>query len=91
MSATPRILYSRRFQTQHAALPLEIKKKGVRIIKLFLENVLHPSLHLHKLSGSLKGLWSISIDVKYRIILQPMKDNVYLFVSVGTHAIYEKL
>lgn len=90
MSGTPIILYTRRFEKQHESLPREIKIKAEKTIELFLENILHPSLRLHKLSGPLMGLWSISIDRNYRIILEPMKDNTYLFHSVGTHAIYKK-
>ena len=90
MSNEPEIIYSERFRKQHKNLPEDIKKKSVKTVRLFLENVLHPSLRLHKLSGPLEGLWSISIDKKYRITLRPLKNNMYLFISIGTHAIYGK-
>lgn len=84
------IIYSERFKKQHAPLSDEIKKKAMKAVQLFTENVLHPSLRLHKLSGKLEGLWSISLDKNYRILLRPMKGNVYLFIAIGPHAIYEK-
>jgi addiction module RelE/StbE family toxin len=90
MSSQPRIIYSRRFEKQLDALPDEVQKKVAKTFKLFSENIFHPSLRLHKLSGHMKGLWSINIDAKYRMVLEPLQDNVYLFISVGTHAIYEK-
>lgn len=90
MSNEPQIIYTDRFKKQHRLLSDEIKRKSAKAVCLFLENVLHPSLRLHTLSEPLKGLWSISIDKKYRITLQPIKGNTYLFVSIGTHAIYDK-
>ena len=90
MTSSIRIIYAERFKKQHTLLQDLVKKKAAKAVNLFLKNVLHPSLRLHKLSGTLEGLWSISIDQKYRIILEPMNDHTYLFVSIGSHAIYEK-
>ena len=90
MNNAVQVIYSERFKKQHRTLEYSVKKKAAKTVSLFLKNVLHPSLRLHKLSGPLEGLWSISIDQKYRIILEPMDDHTYLFVSIGTHAIYEK-
>ncbi len=83
------IFYSERFKKQHKNIPYEMKKKAMRTIDLFLQNPLHPSLRLHKLSGALQGYWSLSIDRKYRIIVEPLQDNSYLLISIGTHAIYD--
>lgn len=87
------IFYSVRFRKEHATLSHEVKVKVkmVKAVEFFTENVLHPSVRLHKLSGKLKGLWSISIDRKHRILVRPMKGNTYLFISVGNHSIYEKM
>jgi mRNA-degrading endonuclease YafQ of YafQ-DinJ toxin-antitoxin module len=85
------IMYSQNFQKQHAKLSDDVKKKAAKAVGLFSESILHPSLRLHKLSGKLEGLWSLSIDRKHRIILRPMKGNTYLFLSIGRHSIYEKM
>ncbi len=90
MSSQIDIVYADHFKKQHKALPEEIKKKSAKTVHLFLQNILHPSLRLHKLSGPLRGLWSISINKQYRILLRPLQNNTYLFVSIGTHSIYEK-
>ncbi len=84
------LVYSERFKKQHKNIAYDMKKKAARSIELFLQNPLHPSLRLHKLSGELSGYWSISLDRKNRIILQPLEDNTYLLISIGTHAIYER-
>jgi len=85
-----KIHYDSGFEEQFLGLPKDIQKKAIKAEKLFRKNPFYPSLRLHKLHGKLKGLWSISLDMKYRIIFKVMDDGVILFVSVGIHAIYEK-
>lgn len=85
------IHYNETFADQFRGLPKNIQKKAIKAETLFRSNAFHPSLRLHKLSGSLQELWSISLDRKYRIIFKPLKNGVILLVSIGAHAIYEKL
>lgn len=82
------IYYTDYFKKQFLGLPEFIKKMACRKEKLFREDPFHPSLRLHKLRGRLDGSWSISVDMKYRIIFKPLGDGVILFGSIGTHAIY---
>lgn len=83
------IHYNKDFETQFLAIPQIIQRKACKAEKLFRDNPFHPSIRLHKLKGKLNGLWSISIDRKYRIIFKPLDDGIILFISIGTHAIYE--
>lgn len=83
------IYYTDCFKKQFLALPVLVQKMACRKEKLFREDPFHPSLRLHKLKGKLDGSWSISIDMKHRIIFRPLGGGVVLFGSVGTHAIYE--
>ena len=62
------IHYNDEFKSQFLKLPKSIHKKACKKEALFRENPFHPSLRLHKLKGKLDGLWSISIDMKHRII-----------------------
>lgn len=84
------IYYNEKFADQFRALPKIIQKKAIKTEIIFRKNPFYPSLRLHKLSGELKNLWSISVDMKYRIIFKPLEDGVILFISIGLHAIYEK-
>lgn len=84
------IHYNKEFIEQFAVLPVHIKKKARKAECLFRENPFHPSIRLHKLGGKLKDFWSISLDMKYRIIFKTRDDGVVLFITVGTHAIYEE-
>lgn len=78
------------FQQQFLKIPAMIQRKASKTEKIFRENAFHPSLRLHKLKGKLDGLWSISVERKYRIIFKPQEDGVMLFISMGLHAIYER-
>lgn len=55
-------------------------------ILLMEQNPFHPSLRLHKLSGKLEGLHSISIDMQYRITIEfYIENNRIIPVNIGTH------
>ena len=71
-------------------IPAAIQKKAIQKEKLLKENPFHPSLRLHKLKGKLKGMWSISIDKKFRLIFKPQGDGKILFINIGVHSIYEE-
>ncbi len=49
-------------------------------------NPFHPSLRLHPLHGKLKGLYSISITVSYRVTVEFVIDEKeILLIHIGTH------
>jgi proteic killer suppression protein len=58
-----------------------------KTIELLEINPKHPSLRLHKLKGKLSHLYSISINLSYRIIFQfLLKDNQIILIDVGDHS-----
>jgi len=83
------IHYGDVFEEQFLLLPKVIQQKACKAERLFRQNPFHPSLRLHKLSGKLDGLWSISLDMRHRIVFSVVGEGVILFVSIGGHAIYE--
>jgi len=85
------ISYDPHFIKELKKLPSFIIYQAAAKEKLFKTNPLHPSLRIHKLKGKLNGLWSLSINKKYRIIFEPQNDGVILFISVGKHNIYRYL
>lgn len=85
------IHYNEDFRKQFLKLPKGIQKKACKTEALLRENAFHPSLRLDKLRGKLEGMWSISINMKNRIIFKPQQDGVILFISIGSHAIYEEI
>ena len=85
------ILYATRFVTELRKLPPELVALAVKKEKIFKENPLHPSLRIHGLQGTLKGLWSISISGGYRIVFERQTNGDILFISIGKHDIYRSL
>ena len=83
------IVFSRQCTKQSADLPTPVQRKFQKILHFFRKDPAYPSLRLHKLSGKFEDCWSISLDQKHRAIFRWKDHGTVLFISVGTHAIYE--
>lgn len=71
-----------RFIKKHPELISQYEKT----LKLLELNPTHPSLRLHKLQGKLAELYSVSINISYRISLDFLiKDNKIIPVDIGSH------
>jgi mRNA-degrading endonuclease YafQ of YafQ-DinJ toxin-antitoxin module len=68
----------------------DARQQYLKTLQLLEANPFHPSLRLHALSGGLKGLHSISINLSYRITLELLlQDGQIIPVNVGDHdAVY---
>ncbi len=64
--------------------PILLKQIEKKLI-LFRTNINHNSLRLHKLSGELDNLWSISINMSIRMVYVKISENEAYFVNIGTH------
>ncbi len=64
----------------------EILQQYSKTLKLLESNPFHPSLRLHKLHGKLSEMYSISINISYRISIYFLieKDKI-IPVDIGTH------
>lgn len=75
----------------------KIKRKNKQLFRqiekqiiLFQNNPRHPLLRLHKLSGDLDGIWSISISKNIHMTYI-QEENIAYFIDIGTHSeIYGK-
>jgi len=57
-----------------------------KTIELLEYNPNHPSLRLHKLQGKMNKFSSISINMKYRVIIDfIIIDNVITLIDIGSH------
>jgi addiction module RelE/StbE family toxin len=64
----------------------EILPRYEKTMLLLEVNPKHPSLRLHKLKGSLREYYSISLNMKYRIVLDfIIKDNIIIPITIGAH------
>jgi mRNA-degrading endonuclease YafQ of YafQ-DinJ toxin-antitoxin module len=71
-----------RFLKKHPA----ILPKYEKTILLLEADPFHPSLRLHRLSGRLRDLHSVSIDMRYRISIEfYIEDERIVPVAIGTH------
>ncbi|MBI5747817.1 MAG: hypothetical protein HZA00_01740 [Nitrospinae bacterium] len=73
------------FKKDFKNLPYHIQKIFEKKIKLFLENISHPSLRVKKLQGY-ENRWEASITMFYRFTFEIHKDY-YLLRRIGPHDI----
>lgn len=75
-------------------IKLKDKKLFTKIgekLALFEENPQHPSLRVHKLTGRMNNMWSISITMSIRMVYILTEDKFAVFIYIGTHEeVYEK-
>jgi proteic killer suppression protein len=73
---------ARKFLKKHP----ELKGQYEKSLKLLELNPQHPSLRLHKLTGKLTDLYSVSINITYRITIDfIIKDDKIIPITIGTH------
>ena len=69
----------------------DLKTKYYNTIKLLEINPFHNSLRLHKLKGELSEFYSVSIDMRYRIIMDfIVSGQDIILLNIGDHSIYTK-
>ena len=73
---------AKKFFKRHPELTSQYEKT----LKLLELNPYHPSLRLHKLSGKLSEMYSVSINISYRISIYFLieKDKI-IPVDIGSH------
>lgn len=62
-----------------------LKNKFQERTIIFQNNPFDPSLHTHKLSGSLDELWSYRVDYEIRIVFYFTSPDHTVLVDIGTH------
>lgn len=73
---------ARKFLKQHP----EIRGQYQKTLELLEVDPAHPSLRLHRLKGRLSDLYSVSINLSYRITLEfVIQEEAILLVNVGAH------
>ena len=68
----------------------DAEKQYEKTLELLELNPHHPSLRLYGLTGRLDGLQSISINLKYRIVIEMIiTETEIVLITVGDHdAVY---
>ncbi|MFI4910967.1 MAG: type II toxin-antitoxin system YafQ family toxin [Sedimentisphaeraceae bacterium JB056] len=74
---------AKRFFKKHPDL-LERYRKTLLLLEA---DPYHKSLRIHKLTGRLEGIFSVSINMKYRITIEFIIDEKTIIpVSIGSHS-----
>jgi mRNA-degrading endonuclease YafQ of YafQ-DinJ toxin-antitoxin module len=64
----------------------DLRKPYAKTLALLETNPHHPSLRLHALSGRLTGVYSVSINLSYRITLELLiQDQTIVPINMGDH------
>ena len=83
------IEYSADFIKHYKKLPTEIQWIAQKKITIFKVNPFDVRLKTHKLSGSLAGMWSFSVNHKYRILFSFYTGGEARFYLIGGHEVYK--
>lgn len=68
----------------------DLKTKYYNTIQMLEINPFHNSLRLHKLRGEISEFYSVSIDMKYRILIDfIIENNRIILLHIGDHTIYK--
>ncbi|MBC7885644.1 MAG: type II toxin-antitoxin system mRNA interferase toxin, RelE/StbE family [Saprospiraceae bacterium] len=60
--------------------------KYKKTLLLLQSNPSHPSLRLHKIKGNLSDLHSVSLNMKYRILLDfIVQEDQVILIDIGDH------
>jgi addiction module RelE/StbE family toxin len=63
----------------------DMEEKFWRCLEIFRENPFDSRLRTHKLSGDLRGHWSLAVEYDVRIVFQFASKNRAIFQDIGTH------
>ncbi|MBM2818008.1 MAG: toxin of the YafQ-DinJ toxin-antitoxin system [Parcubacteria group bacterium] len=77
--------YHKNFRKQFDKLSIKIQDKFEEKLDLFLQNMFHPLLNNHSLSGKYEGCRSINITGNIRAIFYLKTESGIVFINIGSH------
>jgi len=80
------ITTTKRFDKQFKKQPEKIKRAFAERISVFVDDVHHPTLNTHKLSGNLKNLWSFNVSGDVRVVFDKSYANIIILEAIGSHS-----
>jgi mRNA interferase RelE/StbE len=80
--------FSERFKKEYLSLPKEVQQAFDEKLKLFFQDMSHPSLRVKRIQGT-KDRWEGSVTKKYHFTFQ-FSDETILFRAIGTHDILNR-
>lgn len=80
------IIVHKRFLKDFRKLTPEIQKAFQKRRDIFLKNEKSHILHTHGLMGKYVGYKSFNVTADVRVIYKEVGNDVFLFVTIGTHS-----
>ena len=80
-----RLVPTRKFERQSARMLKDLYEKMRERLTLFVHEPFHPLLDNHPLRGKWRGYRSINITGDWRIVYEPLSDDMTRLIEVGTH------
>jgi len=77
--------YHKNFRKQFDKLSIKIQDKFEEKLDLFLQNMFHPLLNNHSLTGKYEGCRSINITGNIRAIFYVKTESGIVFINIGSH------
>lgn len=85
-----KIAYTERFKKAFNNLSTKEQALFENKMKIFIKNVLHPSLRTKKIQGH-KELYESSINMDIRIIWYFENENLIIMIDIGHHDILKRI
>ena len=78
--------FIREYNKLESQLQEEVRDK----IELLKDVINHEKLRVHKLHGSMRGMYSFSVNYQYRVVFvfENKKKTSVVLLIIGTHEIY---
>ena len=80
------VRFHKRFKKDYKKLAEKDRRQFQRRLGVFLRDPFEPTLNNHVLKGKYRGYRSINISGDIRALYEPLKKDVALFVTVGSHS-----
>ncbi|MCR4278541.1 MAG: type II toxin-antitoxin system RelE/ParE family toxin [bacterium] len=85
-----KIGYTPHFLRKFKSLTPEIQEESFEAIEAFSDKKNHKRLKIHKLKGSLTGIYSFSVNYHIRILFEYVKPDQVILIAIGNHEIYKQ-
>lgn len=80
-----KVFFHRKFDKMFEKLPELVKRKFRERKHLFLQDLFHPLLNNHALTGPYETFRSINVTGDYRALYRHLSEKEILFTHIGTH------
>ena len=78
-----RLIRTNHFRREWKKLPVKIRRRAQKALRLLISNIRHPSLRA-KIVDETKRIWQARVNGGYRFYFQ-IRDDAYYLLDIGPH------